>query len=78
MKSSKIVAGVTVAFLNLAMCTVANATDVPELNQFGWSDDFYNSFFNCTACHDSFVPATGIGAFGAQQSSIAIAGTYED
>ena len=40
-KSSKIVAGVTVAFLNLAICTVANATDVPELNQFGWSDDFY-------------------------------------
>jgi hypothetical protein len=37
-----------------------------------------STFFDCTACRDSFVPGTGIGAFGAQQFSVAIAGTYED
>jgi hypothetical protein len=53
---------------------LSNATDVPGLNQYGWSDDFYNSFFNSTSFGVTFAPATNFGSF--QQFSVAIAGTY--
>ena len=53
-----------------------DAIDVPGLNQFGWSDDFYNSFFNSPYFGDNFAPATSIGS-GAQEFSVSIAGTYE-
>jgi hypothetical protein len=56
---------------------LSNAIDVPGLNQFGWGDDFYNSFFNSAYFGDTFAPATGLGS-GFQEFSVAIAGTYVD
>ena len=54
-----------------------NAIDVPGLNQIGWSDDFYNSFFNSAYFGDDFVPTTSIPSFtGFQEFSVSIAGTY--
>jgi hypothetical protein len=53
-----------------------DAIDVPGLNQFGWSDDFYNSFFNSAFFGFSFAPATSLGT-GFEEFSVSMAGTYE-
>lgn len=72
----------TIEWVNLLpKFTVSNyaylvgATDVPGINQFGWSNDMYNSFFNSSYFGFSFAPTTGIG-FGLEEFSVAIAGTY--
>lgn len=52
-----------------------DAIDVPNASQLGWSDDFYNSFFDSAYFGSSFVPATSVGP-GAQEFSVSIAGTY--
>jgi hypothetical protein len=54
---------------------LSNAIDVPDPSQLGWSDDFYNSFFNSAYFSNNFVPATSVD-IGMQEFSVSIAGTY--
>jgi hypothetical protein len=56
---------------------LSDAVDVPANNQLGWSDDFYNSFFDSASLGFSFAPAnTACGSAGCSQFAVAIAGTY--
>lgn len=55
---------------------LVGATDVPGLNQFGWSNDLYNSFINSSYFGYSYAPTTGLGFLGFEEFSVAIAGTY--
>jgi len=55
---------------------LSNAIDVPGLNQFGWSDDFYNSFFDSTYFGATFEPTQNVDFNGLGEFSVAIAGTY--
>jgi hypothetical protein len=51
------------------------AIDIPGLNQFGWSDDYWNSFLNGPSFFLNYAPATNVDVhFG--EFSVAIAGTY--
>ena len=54
---------------------LVGTTDVPAPNQFGWSNDMYNSFANSSYWGWSFAPSTSV-ASGFEQFSVAIAGTY--
>jgi len=54
-----------------------NAIDLPEVNQLGWGNDFYNSFLNGAFFSFNFGPATSV-ASDLEQFSVAIAGTHED
>jgi hypothetical protein len=68
---------VTPTFTVSNVAFLDNAIDVPGLNQFGWGDDFWNSFINSTSFGANFEPAQdlfdGYGEF-----SVAIAGAYVD
>jgi len=60
----------TVAYLD-------EAIDVPGLNQFGWSDDYWNTFLNGPSFGLNYSPANTVDVhFG--EFSVAIAGTYVD
>jgi len=81
LKPVKVAVG-TIAWVNvLPTFTVSNigflsdAVDVQANNQFGWSDDFYNSFFDSASFGYNFAPATTFGP-GYSQFAVAIAGTY--
>jgi hypothetical protein len=57
--------------------TDAFASDVPTIrapSQFGWGDDYYNSYFNSPTSGLVYTPATDWGPL--YEFSIAIAGTY--
>ena len=61
-------------FTGSSYAYLSGATDIPG-NQFGWSNDLYNSFFTSTTFGANFNASTGFGP-GFQGFSVAIAGTY--
>jgi len=68
---------VTPTFTSTTLAYLDNAIDLPEINQLGWGDDFYNSFINGAFFSLNYAPATSVGT-EFEQFSVAIAGTYED
>lgn len=80
-KAAKVTVGtiywvnVTPTFTASTYAYLGNAIDVPELSQFGWGNDNYNSFLNGAFYGLNYTPATTVGA-GFTQFSVAIAGTY--
>ncbi len=57
---------------------LVGATDLPAANQFGWSNDMYNSYITSSHFGYNFTPTdlNGTGLPGFEQFSVAIAGTY--
>jgi hypothetical protein len=64
-------------FMTQGFALLANVADNPAPNQMGWSDDYYNSYYNGLGY--DFEPTTETDAYNAEglgEFSVAIAGTY--
>jgi hypothetical protein len=55
-----------------------NAIDIPALNQYGWGDMYWDSFFNSAYFNCKWVPAASGSNLTVAAFSVAIAGTYVD